>query len=136
MSYLLGSGSWTQNKLPHPDFTLYSMPGVPLSAVTQRRPSWPALCMNGQGTSQGPLAGLSLCSHLLLGQGASNTLPPCPLWSRCPVTTGNYDTHTHPLLEKLVTEHRCPALLRMTTLRLARLFGDQKQVPVRSWRAE
>lgn len=42
----LGSGSRTQNKLSHPEFTLYSMSGVPLSATTQRRPSWPALCMN------------------------------------------------------------------------------------------
>lgn len=40
------------------------------------------------------------------------------------MTTGNYDTHTHPLLEKLVTEHRCPALLQMTALRLT-LWGPE-----------
>lgn len=37
------------------------------------RPSWPALFMNAQDTSLGPLAELSLCSHLLQGQEASTT---------------------------------------------------------------
>lgn len=36
---------------------------------------------------------------------------------------------------ELVTEHRCPALLRVTALRLAQRFRDQKQVLVKPRRA-